>query len=486
MISSSRRPVSGVSSKHHCCLSRGWPLRLPAPRAQCDGPDIPCSRNGKYHCLNRRIGPAPLDSGRAPVQQCTVRQHPARWRRPTDHRPRPPGPGPAGRLWRLRRLGPGRGRRQAHLLRPLRPAAPRPGVGRHRGQQRPPDPGLQGHGPGLAGLRRVDARVAQGPPRDRPRALLDDRRQHLAQRPADLPPHRGRLDRAGPQRQPDQHRRAGHRWSPTWPRSTASSTSSVRRPRRPPTTPAWSPRCSPTTPTAPSRSRRWSCCPKVQGAFSFVWMDEDTLYAARDPQGIRPLVLGRLERGWVVASETAALDIVGASFIREVEPGEMVAVDEDGLRTPHVRRAGAQGLPVRVRLPRPPRHPDLRPAGAQRPRRDRPPAGPGLPGRRRPGHPGAGVRHPGRDRVRRGVRHPLRHGPGQELLRRPHVHPAEPDDPPARHPAQAQPAARRHRGQAARRRRRLDRARQHPARAGPDAPRGRRPRGARADLLARR
>jgi amidophosphoribosyltransferase len=73
--------------------------------------------------------------------------------------------------------------------------------------------------------------------------------------------------------------------------------------------------------------------PTIKGAFSFVWMDEHTLYAARDPQGIRPLVLGRLERGWVVASETAALDIVGASFIREVEPGEMVAVDEDGLRS---------------------------------------------------------------------------------------------------------------------------------------------------------
>jgi amidophosphoribosyltransferase len=73
--------------------------------------------------------------------------------------------------------------------------------------------------------------------------------------------------------------------------------------------------------------------PTLTGAFSFVWMDEGTLYAARDPQGIRPLVLGRLERGWVVASETAALDIVGASFIREVEPGEMVAIDEDGLRS---------------------------------------------------------------------------------------------------------------------------------------------------------
>jgi amidophosphoribosyltransferase len=72
--------------------------------------------------------------------------------------------------------------------------------------------------------------------------------------------------------------------------------------------------------------------PKVNGAFSLVFMDEQTLYAARDPQGVRPLVLGRLKRGWVVASETAALDIVGASFVREVEPGELIAIDENGLR----------------------------------------------------------------------------------------------------------------------------------------------------------
>jgi amidophosphoribosyltransferase len=73
--------------------------------------------------------------------------------------------------------------------------------------------------------------------------------------------------------------------------------------------------------------------PKVKGAFSLVFMDEQTLYAARDPQGVRPLVLGRLKRGWVVASETAALDIVGASFVREVEPGELIAIDENGLRS---------------------------------------------------------------------------------------------------------------------------------------------------------
>jgi amidophosphoribosyltransferase len=73
--------------------------------------------------------------------------------------------------------------------------------------------------------------------------------------------------------------------------------------------------------------------PTLRGAYSFVFMDEDTLYAARDPNGVRPLVLGRLERGWVVASETAALDIVGASVVREVEPGELIAIDDDGLRS---------------------------------------------------------------------------------------------------------------------------------------------------------
>ncbi len=78
-----------------------------------------------------------------------------------------------------------------------------------------------------------------------------------------------------------------------------------------------------------------SILPTLQGAFSLIFMDENTLYAARDRHGIRPLVIGKLETGWVVASESAALDIVGASFIREVEPGEFIAIDEDGLRSHH-------------------------------------------------------------------------------------------------------------------------------------------------------
>jgi amidophosphoribosyltransferase len=73
--------------------------------------------------------------------------------------------------------------------------------------------------------------------------------------------------------------------------------------------------------------------PLAKGAYSLVFMDEQTLYAARDPQGFRPLVLGRLDTGWVVASETAALDIVGARFVREIEPGELVCIDGRGVRS---------------------------------------------------------------------------------------------------------------------------------------------------------
>ena len=83
--------------------------------------------------------------------------------------------------------------------------------------------------------------------------------------------------------------------------------------------------------------------PKIKGGFCFVFMDEGTLYAARDTYGIRPLVLGRLERGWVVASEQSALATVGASFIREIEPGEFLAIDENGVRTQRFAEATPAG-----------------------------------------------------------------------------------------------------------------------------------------------
>src|SRR5690625_4449779 len=62
-------------------------------------------------------------------------------------------------------------------------------------------------------------------------------------------------------------------------------------------------------------------------------MTETTLYAVRDRHGFRPLVLGRLSSGWVVASEQAALATTGATFIREIAPGEMIAIDDHGVRS---------------------------------------------------------------------------------------------------------------------------------------------------------
>lgn len=78
-------------------------------------------------------------------------------------------------------------------------------------------------------------------------------------------------------------------------------------------------------------------CSQASGAYSLVAMDERTVYGVRDPHGFRPLVLGRLsgavQGGWALASETPALDIVGARWVREVAPGELVAIDERGLRS---------------------------------------------------------------------------------------------------------------------------------------------------------
>jgi amidophosphoribosyltransferase len=73
--------------------------------------------------------------------------------------------------------------------------------------------------------------------------------------------------------------------------------------------------------------------PLLKGAFSLVLMDEERIVGVRDPQGFRPLCVGRLDQGWVLASETPALDIVGAEFVREVAPGEMVVIDGEGLRS---------------------------------------------------------------------------------------------------------------------------------------------------------
>ncbi|MCV6824672.1 MULTISPECIES: amidophosphoribosyltransferase [Halocynthiibacter] len=71
----------------------------------------------------------------------------------------------------------------------------------------------------------------------------------------------------------------------------------------------------------------------VEGAFSVVAMTRTKLIGVRDPLGVRPLVLGRLGEGWALSSETCALDIIGADFVREIEPGEMVVITENGVES---------------------------------------------------------------------------------------------------------------------------------------------------------
>src|SRR5438445_11188290 len=72
---------------------------------------------------------------------------------------------------------------------------------------------------------------------------------------------------------------------------------------------------------------------RLDGAYSIVALSEGTLIAFRDPYGFRPLVLGKIHDDWVIASETCALDLVGAEFVREVDRGEAVLIDEHGLRS---------------------------------------------------------------------------------------------------------------------------------------------------------
>jgi amidophosphoribosyltransferase len=72
---------------------------------------------------------------------------------------------------------------------------------------------------------------------------------------------------------------------------------------------------------------------RLQGAYSLTLLTKDTLYAVRDPFGVRPLCLGKLNGGWVVASESCALDHIGASFAREIEPGEIAAISANGVKS---------------------------------------------------------------------------------------------------------------------------------------------------------
>ena len=72
---------------------------------------------------------------------------------------------------------------------------------------------------------------------------------------------------------------------------------------------------------------------QVKGAYSLVAMTENSLIGVRDPMGVRPLVLGRFDNAYILCSETCALDIIGADYIRDIDPGEIVVISEEGLRS---------------------------------------------------------------------------------------------------------------------------------------------------------
>ncbi|HEY5452565.1 MAG TPA: amidophosphoribosyltransferase [Polyangia bacterium] len=72
---------------------------------------------------------------------------------------------------------------------------------------------------------------------------------------------------------------------------------------------------------------------QVRGAYSLVFLTENSLVAVRDPMGFRPLVLGKSKNAWVVSSETCAFELLEAEFVRDVEPGEMIIIDERGVRS---------------------------------------------------------------------------------------------------------------------------------------------------------
>jgi amidophosphoribosyltransferase len=139
---------------------------------------------------------------------------------------------------------------------------------------------------------------------------------------------------------------------------------------------------------------------QVRGAYSLVFLSEDRIIAARDPGGFRPLVLGRVDGAVVVASETCALDLVDAVYEREIEPGEIVSISEDGIESlrrsrPSRTTASSSTSTSRARQPR------LRPQrlrGAEGPRT---PARPGEPGAGRHRHRRARLGRAGRDRLRR-------------------------------------------------------------------------------------
>ncbi len=188
---------------------------------------------------------------------------------------------------------------------------------------------------------------------------------------------------------------------------------------------------------------------QIEGGYALVALTNKKLIGARDPLGIRPLVLGELNGKPVLASETRALDMVGATFVRDVEHGEIVVISSDGVESikpfPAAKARPCVFEYVYFAMP------DLVVnglLGLRRAEAHGPAAGRGEQRAGRRHRAGARFRRAGCARLRPGQRHPLRDGHHPQPPPRAHLHPAQPGRPRAVGEDEAQPQPRGAGGQA--------------------------------------
>ena len=221
---------------------------------------------------------------------------------------------------------------------------------------------------------------------------------------------------------------------------------------------------------------------RVEGAYSLIVMTPEGMIACRDPLGIRPLVMGRLDGAMIFASETVALDVVGATFERSIDPGELVIVKgtEVSSHRPFAPIAPRPCIFEYVYFSRPNSiskdrsvYTVRKAIGAQLAIESPVEADLII--------PVPDSAYAGRDRLCPAIGHSVRARHHPFALCRPHLHPAGRQGPPPRRQAEAQCQSRAHQGQADRADRRFDRARHHQPQDRPDDARGRRGRGAYAD-----
>ena len=202
---------------------------------------------------------------------------------------------------------------------------------------------------------------------------------------------------------------------------------------------------------------------QMDGAYSLVALTRHKLIGVRDPHGVRPLVLGQLGKAWILTSETCALDIIGAEFVREVDPGEIVVIDEKGVQSLKPFQPAPRRFCIfeHIYFARPDSVMDgqavydaRKRIGAELAKES------DVDGRYR--RPGSGFRCTQRHRICRGIRHAVRSRHHPESLCRTDLHRTDGADPQPWRPPETQCQCSGDPGQESGARRRFDRSRHHP------------------------